>query len=154
MFTLTEIFGTILVAAALGMGVHEVWLYNHPHAQSYAVTTRRLRRRLFGVVLMLSLVGLLTWAGHTGDNRAKLALYIASMFAVFILFALAMADVRETSRQILRDQVGENSERMAALLSDPRFRSLVAKMGGGTLTEEELAELKRTLADGGRPDRS
>lgn len=143
--TLTQILGGLLVAASLALAVHEVWLYTHPHAQTYTVTPRRLRRRLFGVAVMLALVAMLTWAGQSGDNRAKLALYAASMLTVLVLFALAMADVRETSTQILREHITQGSDEMAALLDDLEVRALVSRMGGGDLSPREAAETGRVL---------
>jgi Mn2+/Fe2+ NRAMP family transporter len=130
--TLTQIFGGLLVLAALALAVHEVWAYNSAEYTGLKVTKRRLRRRLTGVTFILVVVALLTWAGHTGDPILKVSLYLACLPPVLLLFGLAYGDLRETGTQVVKEHLDLDPEEMREIMKDPQLRDLLerAQQGG------------------------
>ena len=138
--TFSQILGGLVVIAALAMAAHEIRAYNSLEAEGLGVSPRRLRRRLIGVVLILGLVAILTWAGHAVDTRLKLGLYLISVPVVFLLVGLAYGDLRETSRQIVGKPLDLNPEEMRLIMEDPALRDLLGKVeeavgSGGSVGE-------------------
>jgi hypothetical protein len=143
--TVSQILGTLIVIAVLITGAREIWVHRHSETQDFPSSDKRLRRRLTGVVLILAIVALLTWAGTSAEPRTKLALYGAAFLIVPLLLALAFADIRETSRQILSDHLDIDPETTQRLMEDPRLQELVAQLHSGDLSGSDLSELKRRL---------
>ncbi len=111
--TLTQILGGLVVVGVLAFAAHDVWLHGHPASQGLPYSRRRLRRRLAGVAIILVMIALLTWAGRADDPRHRLALYTVALLPVFFLFGLAVAAVRGTARQVIRDQITMNPPAVA-----------------------------------------
>jgi hypothetical protein len=145
--SLNHILGLLVVLGALAMGIHEIWIYTHPQAQGFPVSHRRLRRRLLGVALILAMVGLFTWAGYSEGNLSKLSLYGAALLLVFVLIGLALSDLRETSRQILRDQLDMEPDEVRRLMTDPAVRDIVRRFEKGALGEGDLETLTRRVSE-------
>ncbi|MBN1476713.1 hypothetical protein JXA47_08170 [Candidatus Sumerlaeota bacterium] len=149
--TYSQILGTLIVVAVLAIGAREIWVHRHPESQDFPSSDRRLRRRLTGVALILAMVALLTWAGVSAEPRVKLALYGAAFLIVPLLLGLAIADIRETSRQILSDHLDIDPEMTQRLMEDPRLQELVMQLQSGKLSRSDLSELKQRLEDAQGP---
>lgn len=126
--SINQILGLLVVVALLAMAAHEVWVHRHPATQALPPSPRRLRRRLTGVAILLAVVGLLTWAGHTGSPAVKLALYGTALLLVVLIVGLALCDVRETTREIVRDQLHTDPETVERLMANPHVRDLVQRL--------------------------
>jgi cobalamin biosynthesis protein CobD/CbiB len=142
-----QILGGLVVLSAIVMAAHEIWVYNRPHGEGFPVSSRRLRRRLTGVAIILVIVAMLTWAGYASEAALKLAFYGTALLAAILLLGVAFSDLRETSRQFVREQLEMDPEELRQLMEDPEMRDLVGKLQGGNVSEGELAELGRHLRD-------
>lgn len=128
MFTFTEILGGLVILVMLGMAVHEIWLYNHPENQGLTVTPRRLRRRLTGALLVIAMIGAFTLADKLQSPAVKLTLYLGTILCLLLLIGIVFADIRETSRLVVREQLNMSPEELEAMLSDPEVRAALEKL--------------------------
>ncbi len=147
MTSFNQILGGLVVLSAITMAAHEIWVYNHSLDEGFPVSSRRLRRRLTGVAIILVIVAMLTWAGYASEAVLKLAFYGTALLAAILLLGVAFSDLRETSRQFVREQLEMDPEVLRQLMEDPEMRDLVGKLQGGNVSEGELAELGRRLRD-------